>query len=62
MAADLKEDIVSLQLDQEQGFETIYSTYFASTVFLLGLTTSHKNHEIHFKTGRWGCLYAGGGL
>ena len=52
MAADLKEDIVSLQLDQEQGFETIYSTYFASTVFLLGLTTSHKNHEIHFKTGR----------
>ena len=31
-------------------------------IFLLGLTTSHKNHEIHFKTGRWGCLYAGGGL
>ena len=33
MAVDLKEDIVSLQLDQEQGFETIYSTYFASTDF-----------------------------
>lgn len=33
MTVHLKEDIVSLQLDQKQGFETIFSIYFASTFF-----------------------------
>ena len=53
MTVDLKEDIVSYNWTRnrasKQSFLYILQVQFFF-FFLLGLTTSHKNHEIHFKT------------